>query len=211
MNLEELAKEANNKIIEWVKDGPKLVIAIDGYTGVGKTSFLNELVKINPDILPVHRDDFLVSRVEHERLLKGAKDRSVVFELFNIRNDELEHLVRMFKEGVSTYTTKVFNEKTGEIDIEKSFDLSKKIMVIEGVFMFHPKLLNHLWDKRVYLDGDMNSIDERRIKREKERWGEEYFPETHPDSYFRQVIIALRRYREEFHPEKMADIVLEVR
>lgn len=76
--------------------------------------------------------------------------------------------------------------------------------------MFHPKLLNRLWDKRIYLDGNIEGIDARRIRREKERWGRDYFPETHPDSYFRQVVIALKKYREEYRPEKIADLVIEL-
>ncbi|MBI3442394.1 MAG: hypothetical protein HY007_01350 [Candidatus Sungbacteria bacterium] len=94
--------------------------------------------------------------------------------------------------------------------ISRTFDLSKRIMVIEGVFMFHPQLLNDLWDKQIYLTGDIDKIDARRIKREQEKWGSDYFPETHPDSYFRQVTIALQRYIQQYKPEKVADLVLRV-
>ena len=74
--------------------------------------------------------------------------------------------------------------------------------------MFHPKLLKHLWDKKIYLKGDLKKIDERRIKREKKRWGKDYFPETHPDSYFRQVIVALKKYQKQYKPDKSADLVI---
>ena len=99
---------------------------------------------------------------------------------------------------------------SGKIEEDKIFDLSKRIMVVEGVFMFHPELpLNKLWDKRIYLRGDIDKIDERRIKLEKDRWGKDYFPETHPDSYFRQVTIGLRRNNELYKPEEIADLVLD--
>ena len=53
------------------------------------------------------------------------------------------------------------------------------------------------------------NVDERRVQREKAKWGRDYFPETHPDSYFRQVMIALKRYQELYKPEASADLVLE--
>ena len=77
--------------------------------------------------------------------------------------------------------------------------------------MFHPELpLNKLWDKRIYLEGDIEKIDERRIKREKEKWDKDYFPETHPDSHFRQVTIGLKRYIELCKPNKIADLVIKM-
>lgn len=211
MGPDKIAEEINEHIVDWVKGRDKLVVAIDGYSGIGKTTVLKNLAKINSDILPVNQDDFIFSRSTIKRLLEKAEDRSVVFELQNRDSKKIEHLINLFKEtNNGDYKTKISNPLTGEADIEKVFDLSRKILVIEGVFMFHPDSLNHLWDKRVHLHGDTDAIDERRIKREKEKWGKDYFPETHPDSYFRQVIIALKRYKEKHRPEEVADLVLNV-
>lgn len=81
-------------------------------------------------------------------------------------------------------------------------------MIIDGIFMFDPAKLDHLWDKRIYIDGDEELIKKRRIEREKARWGERYFPEDHPDSHFRKVIEALKVYRNTCKPENKADLVL---
>ncbi len=207
---DEIAKQINEKIIEWSKHKSKLVVAVDGYTGIGKTTILNELAKLNSEILAIHQDDFLLSREEIKKLLQNATDRSVVFELKNRNSEKITQLITAFRSNTSTYSTKIIDPYTGKVDIEKSFDLSKRILVIEGVFMFHPKSLNSLWDKRIFLDGNTDTIDERRIKREKEKWGKDYFPEDHPDSYFKQVVIALKRYRKECKPEERADLVLNV-
>lgn len=205
--VNEIASEIHALISEWSKGRHKLVVALDGYTGVGKTTILNELSKLNPDILPVHMDDFILPPAEFKKILAASTDHSVAFELH--RNDyaKIESLVNMFRAQEDPVEIFVANPVTGAIDVPTTFDCSKKIMIIEGVFMFHPKLLNHLWDKRIYLDGDTTNIDERRIAREKARWGEKYFPETHPDSFFGQVVIALKRYREEYKPEESADAV----
>lgn len=194
--MEELVRQANEKIQEWSKNRAKLVVAIDGYTGVGKTTLSDNLVKMNSDILPVHQDDFLMP----DKVFKPGNNNYV----------EIEKLVKSFRENNSdTYQTKIFNPQSGQVDTAIEYDLSKKILIMDGVFMFDPSKLNHLWDKRIYIDGDTDEIDRRRVAREKARWGDEYFPETHPDSHFRQVVIALKKYRKEYQPEKLADLVLE--
>ncbi len=210
MNFDEIVKKANDAINSWV-DGPKkLVVAIDGYTGVGKTTLLNQLAEINPDILPAYKDDFLLSRQFRTKHLSEFDDKSVYFELHNNDYEKIEAFVTRFKLSSESYTIKIFNGETGEIDIDKTFDFSKKILIIEGIFLFHPERLNYLWDKRIFLEGDTTLIDERRVKREKERWGDKYYSETNTDSHFRHTIIAFQRYKEKYKPEKMADLVISV-
>lgn len=209
MNKQTINK-INSQIKLWSKSKPKLIVAIDGYTGVGKTTLLKNLHSINKDILAVHRDDFLISRSKLQSLLKKAKDKSKVFELEICDNKKIEKLITAFQKGKRVYTTKTYNTKTGKIDTPKTYNLSKKVMVIEGVFMFHLKLLNRLWNKRIYLMGDIQKIDRQRVDREKKRWGRDYFPETHPDSYFRQVTIALKRYQKKYRPDKKADLVVKI-
>jgi uridine kinase len=211
MNPLELSNKVNDAINIWAKSSEKLVIAIDGYTGVGKTTLLNNLANINQNIIVVNRDDFMFSREFIREKISQTEDKSVVWELEACDNKKLEDFIIAFKNTDVLLTIDTYNGVTGEINVPKTFDFFKKIMVVEGVFMFHPKSpLNKLWDKRIYLKGDIEKINERRIKREKERWGKDYFPETHPDSYFKQVCIALRRYIDLYHPEKVSDLVLIV-
>lgn len=211
MDSKVLAKQVNEAIIGWSMGVDKIVVAIDGYTGIGKTTLLNNLVGLNSDIVSVNRDDFLFSRKIMEDKFTKALDISEVFEREVCDDQKLISLVSAFRNGKRSFVVKVYDGVSGKIDEDKTFDLSKKVMVVEGVFMFHPELpLNKLWDKRIYLEGDINKIDERRIRREKERWGKDYFPETHPDSYFKQVTIALKRYQDMYHPDELADLVLRV-
>lgn len=205
-----IAKEINKNLILWLEEKEKLVVAIDGWTGVGKTTILKELEKLNQNIVCINQDDFILSTEEIQNLLKQEKDHSIVFELKNINLKAIKDPINQFRSGKGIFSIKTFNFKTGEVDVEKSFDLNKKILVMEGVFMFHPDLLNNIWDKRIYIDGNISVIDKRRVEREKERWGENYFPEDHPDSFFKQVIIALKRYTEKYKPQEQADVVLNI-
>ncbi|MEK7586394.1 MAG: hypothetical protein AAB453_00815 [Patescibacteria group bacterium] len=138
MNQKELAIEADKYIRIWAQTVDKLVVAVDGYTGVGKTTLVNELAKLNPDITFIHQDDFLLPKEQIEKLLADAKDKSKVFELEVRDNRKLEGVINLFKTGES----------------------EKGILVIDGVFMFHPQNLNHLWNRRIYLTGDLQKIDE---------------------------------------------------
>jgi uridine kinase len=210
MNQQELSNKINEAINLWAMSSDKLVVAIDGYTGVGKTTLLNNLAKINLNIIAVNRDDFMFSRKIIREKIEKAKDKSRVWELEACNNKKLEDFIATFKNTNTAYKINTYNTTTGEVDVSKTFDFSKKIMIIEGVFMFHPKLqINKLYNKRIYLTGDINKINIRRIKREKDKWGKDYFPETHPDSYLKQVIVALERYIDLYKPEKLADLVLK--
>lgn len=211
MNPQELADKANKAINLWAKGLGKLVVAIDGYTGVGKTTLLNNLINLNPNIIAVNRDDFMFSRKIVREKINQAEDQSKVWELEACDCNKLEDFISAFRNTSTSYKINTYNSISGEIDIPKTFNFTKKIMVIEGVFMFHPKApLNKLWDKRIYLKGDIEKITERRIKREKDKWGKDYFPENHPDSYLKHVVAGLERYNNLYHPEKIADLVLKV-
>ena len=201
--------QIEQKITEYSKKHKKLVVGIDGYSGIGKTTLLNKLIEDNRDIVPVFRDDFIKPRKIIEKLLENADDKSKIMELEWCDNEKIRDLVNKFKESNETYAVKTYNPDTGDVDIEKTFDLSKSIMIIEGIFLFHPKLIDDVFDLKIFLEGDNEAADERRRKREKERWGDEYFPDTHPDSYFRLVKIAFDRYYESYKPQQRADLVIK--
>lgn len=208
----QIAREANKIILSWAKHKEKLVVGIDGYTGIGKTTLTNNLAKLNREILIVNRDDFQISRASFRKLYKNAdpKARVKLFELEMNDFKKLEKVVMAFRKSNKPFKFKAYDGVTGKVNMPKVYDFSKKIMVVEGVLMFHPKPLKHLWDKKIYLKGNIKKINKRRIKREKKRWGKDYFPETHPDSYFRQAILAFKNYQKQYKPDKSSDLIINV-
>ena len=202
--------EANKAIIRWAQHKDKLIVAIDGYAGVGKTTLLERLSRMNSNILAVNRDDFVRSRKKVRALFVRKENRQVLFEREILDIKKIARLVSAFKRNARSCTAQTYDYVSGKVDVRKKFDTTKPIMAIEGVFMFHSALLNHLWDKRIYLDGNVDRIDKQRVMREKKKWGSEYFPETHPNSFIRYITLALKQYRKKQRPEKMADLVLYI-
>lgn len=118
--------------------------------------------------------------------------------------------MQVFRTTTKSYSTSIYNPKTDRYDETKTFDMSKKVLILEDIFLFHPKLFRRTFDGRIYLDTDLKKADAKRKKREQKRWGKEYFSEDHPDSFVRLFKIAYSRYIKQYQPEKVADLVIKV-
>lgn len=206
---ERIAKKINEKIKDWAKNGDKLVVGIDGYAGSGKTTIADFIAKQNPDALAIHLDDFIRHWKDRKNMIDEAKDKSEVFEYNWYRYDDLERLIKEFKsknKGIIKFKT--YDYDKNDFGPRKSFDLSKKVLVIDGIFLFHPKhKISKMLDKAVYLDVDFAKADKKRIVREKKKWGRDYIPENHPDNWTKYFKEAYRRYVKENRPQKSCDII----
>ena len=209
---ERIAKKINEKIRAWAKGHAKLIVAVDGYAGSGKTTVADFIAKQNSDVLMIRLDDFIHHWKDRKRMIEKAKDKSQVFEFNWYRYDNLEKLAREFKtKNKGSITFKTYDYNKNDFGPQKSFDLSKKILVIDGIFLFHPKhKISREWDKTIYLDADFAKADKKRITREKKKWGKNYIPESHPDNWTRYFKKAYRRYVKKYKPQKTADIVFRV-
>lgn len=209
---ERIAKKINEKIKTWGSDHAKLVVAIDGYAGSGKTTVADYIAEENPDVLVLHLDDFIKHWKERKKLIDQAKDKPQIFEYSWYRYDELEKIIKQFRsKKLGRVKCKTYDYDTNDFGPQKSFDLSKKVLVIDGIFLFHPEhKLNKLWDKRVYLDVDFAKADKKRIAREKKKLGRAYLPEGHPDNWVRYFKTAYRGYIKKYKPQKHADVTFSV-
>lgn len=210
--INQIAVTINKGIEKWCQRQKRLVVAIDGYAGSGKTSVANRIAELNPNCLVVHLDDFIKHWKTRKRMMGAARDRSKVFEYRWYRYDAVERLVRGFLAGKrKIIRLKVYDFDENDFSIPKPFDLSKNILVLEGVFLIHPKhRINTLWAKKVFLKTDLTKAEARHTYQEKEKWGDSYLPENHPDSYFRYFKGAYRRYLDHYSPEQRADLVVNI-
>ncbi len=205
----------NNKILldslkKWKKPGDKIIVGLDGYSGAGKTTLLKG-VNID-DILVVNRDDFTIPRKDFEAKYRNAKTEEekvdvMVNETIDVK--ELVNFLQKYKNNDGIVSWILRGSVFGLKDEVKEFDFSKKVLIIEGIFLFRHDELSTLFDKKVFIDIDQNVADERRVRREKEKWGEDYFPDTHPDSYFKYIKIGFNNYLKEQNPMEQADLVIK--
>jgi uridine kinase len=209
---ERIAKQINKQLEVWGKNKAKLVVAIDGYAGSGKTTISDFIAKQNFDVLVVHLDDFIHHWKDRKGIMDTAKDKSQVFEHNWYRYEDLEKLIKAFKtKNKGPIKFKTYDFDKNNFGPKKSFDLSKKILIVDGIFLFHPKhKISKLWDKQIYLDADFTKADKHRIIREKKKFGKSYISETHPDNWFKHYKEAYLRYIENHNPKGNSDLVIKV-
>lgn len=209
---ERIAKKINEKIKVWEKTHAKLVVAIDGYAGSGKTTVADFISKNNPNVLVVHLDDFIRHWKDRKQMMDNAKNKSKIFEFKWYHYNDLEKLIKQFKaERERTIKLKTYNFDKNNFGPKKSFDLSKKILVLDGIFLFHPKhKISKFFNKRIYLDINFDKADKKRILREKRKWMKAYIPESHTDNWIKYFKEAYGRYAKEYEPKKNADMIVKV-
>jgi uridine kinase len=193
----------------------KMIVGIEGYSGTGKSTLLKALVARDANILAVHRDDFLIDRDQWKQILEQSADKPKTMEYQSVDVDKMVRFANHYIAADTKYTCLLRGDESrgsisGKVDTEYAFDFSKSIMVIEGVWLYHPKLFDEIFDYRMYLDVDQDQANERRRKREMAKWGKDYFPDTHPDSYFNMFKIAYNDYLNKYHPRDRADLLIHV-
>lgn len=190
-------------------------MGIEGYSGTGKSTLLKKIAERNSDILAVHRDDFLIPRSSFVERIRCSENKEKTMEYESVDVIAIRNLAHAFRTDKTSYSCVLRGDQSagntsGEADIPFHFDCSKRIMLLEGVWLYHPKLFDDIFDYRVVLNTDQEAADERRRQREMTKWGDSYMPDTHPDSYFRLFKIAYNEYLEKYSPVEKADLIVNI-
>ena len=193
----------------WMENTERIIIGIEGYSASGKTTVADCLAKDDSRIVVIHLDDLLKSSEDRVAMMTSDEDRSKVFELKWYRYDLLNSIVEKFKQS-EQYSVEIYDYDLKKT-ITKVYDLAKPILIIEGIFLFHPEhTISKAFNRKVYLAVDFDKADGRRNRREKNRWGKDYVDESHPDSFIKPFKEAYRRYFNSHHPDKLADLVIKI-
>jgi len=220
MNLESNIEKVKNAIVSWQSNDRKIVVGIEGCSGSGKTTLLRALAENNADVLPVHRDDFMYSKEDRRKRIKEAPNMKWAMEYACIDLSKLRNFIETYRVTDEVFTqctlnphTNFENPGTGECDYEQKYDFSKSILVLEGIFLFHPHQCDDLFDYRIFIKTDRTEADKRVEKREMNRWGEQYYmyPIDAPNSWHKLTQDAFEEYAKKYSPNERADLVLSMK
>jgi uridine kinase len=209
---QQTSKKILSNIELWEEGSSKLIVVLDGYAGSGKTTIAEYVGLENKDIAVINLDDFIKHWKVRKRLIEKSINKAKIFEYQWYRFKEVEEVIKIFKKknkGILKINAYDFDKN----DFGKvlKLDLSKKVLLIEGIFLLHPEYkLNNIIDKKIYLDADMLKSDKRRVSREKKKFKENFLADDHPDNWVRYFKVAYKNYLNKYHPEKSADLVVKV-
>ncbi len=159
-------------ILKFIKknfNGQKLLITIDGKSGTGKTSICKRVKQLSKQrITIVHADIFARSYKNISRSIKPNIDlekfyTKIWFDVFNLR--------KFLKEFSQNDQTKTYFEYWPERQLpgkkvkKSKINIKNKILILEGCFSSHSKILGNISSKKIFLTIDRKNLNKRVNKR----------------------------------------------
>lgn len=189
--------------------GHPVRVAVDGITGVGKTTFANELADATRargrECLRVTMDGFHHPRATRYRQGRESPDGYYedAYGLAALRRELLDPLG---PSGSRRYRTAVIDLATDEpVDDQVRSADEQAIVVVDGSFL-QRRELDGAWDLRVFLRASFPSARARGVARDADRLGSTAEAER---IFTTRYHAAQRRYLAEVEPERRADVVIE--
>lgn len=190
--------------------GGRVIVAVDGMDGAGKTHFADDLAAalsvIGHSVFRASLDDFHRSRTE--RHARGADSPEGYYRDSFDYSTFRRVLLEPFKLGGSTaFVTAAFDHRR-DTAVPSKWRTGPKdaILVLDGIFLNRPELRD-LWNYSVWLDVPREVAEERMLKRDgptenagRYREGQElYVAEASP----RSVASAIIDNRDFEHPRRI--------
>lgn len=183
-------------------------VGINGIDASGKTVFAaslgESLCGSGRQVIQVSIDSF--HNPKAIRYKKGRNSPEGFYrDSFN-NSAIIEHVLNPLGPGGNLkYKTAFFDFKTDSVIDSEALDARRDaILVMEGIFLFHPALENY-WDIKIFIDVRFDVALQRAIERDREYLGSE---EKVIEKYKKRYIPGQILYLQEVNPKAIADVVV---
>ena len=188
--------------------GHPIRVAIDGITGVGKTTFAGELATriVARPVLSVSMDGFHHPRAVRHRQGRGSPD-GYYEDAYDFASLTTELLDPLGAQGSRRYRTAIIDLASDRaLDVPRETAPSDLVLVVDGSFLQRDEVATH-WDVTVWLDASFEAARARGALRDAELLGSAEQAKT----LFRtRYHAAQQRYLDEVGPAERASIVVEL-
>ncbi len=178
-----------------------MIIGIAGGTGSGKTTLTQHLKdSFGEDIAVVYHDNYYKAHpnMPYEERCKLNYDHPDAFDT-GLMVEDLKTLCSGQPIHCPVYDYSIHNRSDQTVEVRPS-----KVVVVEGILIFHPKELRDLMDIKIFVDTDADVRILRRILRDVKERGRSL------DSVIDQYLTTVKPMHEQFvQPSRQyADIVV---
>ncbi|MCT4782972.1 MULTISPECIES: kinase [Exiguobacterium] len=143
--------------------GKPFIVAIDGLSGSGKTTMVEQLRDLSKDVVVFHIDDFIV-----ERSKRYGTGESEAMEYYALQWDVdllVKTLFKPLQEGKTKLTLPYYERDRDEV-INRTVEIAPNALVlIEGIFLLRDEWRRY-FDYIVYLDCPREVRYERALHRD---------------------------------------------
>ena len=208
MKQQELIKYLADVILNAKRHHP-VRVGIDGVDASGKTTLANSLADYlksqNVDIIRASIDGF--HNPKSIRYQKGRNSPEGYYkDSFNNQAIINNLLAPLGENGNLQYKKAIFDFKTdSEVVLPIQTANEDSILIMDGVFLFRPELLNY-WDLKIFVEADFKTTVSRATKRDGYYLGSE---QEILDKYNQRYVPGQQLYFQEARPQEKADIIIE--
>ena len=184
-------------ILTKTKKGSRVIIAISGFGGSGKTTLAKQLEKELPDAAVISVDDFIIRSKFSERT-----DHWNSIDWLRL----IEQVLSSFK-NAGTVNYQVYDWQADNLDTWRTI-LQKRFLIIESVGLLQPLLLPY-FDYSVWIDYPFESAMKRGMERDKARFSADniHLWESRKKLWEEVWIPNDREYFAKHRPDTWADFV----
>ncbi len=209
MRTDSLLNHLSEVILGYKKDLP-ILVGIDGVDASGKTTLADNLA----DRLEESGRQIIRASIDGFHNPRAIRYRTGRNSPYGYYHDSFNHqliidkLLKPLRSGDLKYKTAVFDYRIDtEVNVPGKKADRDAILIMDGIFIFRPELLNY-WDIKIFLDVGFDVTVQRAIKRAKDK--ESFDSEQEIiDTYNCRYVPGQKLYFQEANPKDKADIVID--